>query len=271
MLPAVMSVAIDRQSDFDLLQTAAREAGGIALDYFRNGAESWDKRPGDPVSEADIAVNKRLEERLRSARADYGWLSEESVDDEARCLCPLVWVVDPIDGTRAFIKGRPEFSVSVALVEGGRPVLGAVYDPVADEFYAAAAGQGAWLNGKPVTITDCNDIDNAHLLVSRTETQKKIWRQVFNSENLTSISSVALKLARVAAGQADGTVSLWPKSDWDIAAGDLLVCEAGGAMQTVDGKPFAYNRPRPRHRGLVATGPSLMPRLRARLAELEAA
>jgi len=272
MLGAAMETttapALDLAADHALMTDAVRAAGAIARDYFGGDVESWEKRPGHPVSAADLAVDKLLEERLRDQRPDYGWLSEESPDDGSRHRAKRTWMIDPIDGTRAFLRGRPEFSVTVALVAGGRPVLGAVYNPMTEEFYDAIAGGGARLNGRPAMVTDRGAVDGAHILVSRSEMQKKGWDRVFDDCRVEAISSIALKLARVAAGAADATITLWPKNDWDVAAGDLLVAEAGGAAVRPDGSDLAYNDDPPRHPGLIAAPARLMPALRQRVAQL---
>ena len=266
-----MSVRNDLTADFDLLRRAVRAAGAIAQQYFADGTESWDKHPGHPVSEADLAVNDYLRDELDRSRPDYGWLSEESRDSPARLDADRVWVVDPIDGTRAFLRGRPEFSISVALLEEGRPILGAVYSPATDQFFAARRDGGLTVNGRTAHMTRRKNVAGAHLLVSRSETQKKHWQTVFGDCTVTPISSVALKLALVAAGEADATISLWPKSDWDIAAGDLLVQEGGGRVTTPDGVDLRYNLEKPRHPGLIAANPDLAEALAARVSRLAAA
>jgi myo-inositol-1(or 4)-monophosphatase len=272
MLGAAMDTmtaeAADLAADHALMTDAVRAAGAIARDLFGGDVDSWDKRPGHPVSAADLAVDKVLEERLRDERPGYGWLSEESPDDGSRRTAERTWMVDPIDGTRAFLKGRPEFSVTVALIEGGRPVLGAVYNPMTEEFYDAIAGGGTRFNGRPATVADRVEIDGAHILVSRSEMQKKGWDRGFADCRVEAISSIALKLARVAAGLADATITLWPKNDWDLAAGDLLIAEAGGAAMRPDGSEFTYNDDPPRHPGLIAAPAGLIPALRQRLARL---
>ncbi len=268
MLPAVMTLPVDLAADFDLLKDAVSEAGEIAEHYFGRKVDIWEKKPGHPVSEADLAVNDHLIVRLRDARPEYAWLSEEDPDSVVRLDAARLWIVDPIDGTRAFLKGRKEYSVTVALIEGSRPVLGVVYSPSTDEFYAAAVGAGASLNGRRVQATASQTMTGAHLLVSRSEMQKRRWNTVFDDCTVTAISSVAYKMARVAAGQADAVLSLWPKSDWDLAAGDLLIREAGGRVATPDGAELVYNRERPRHPGIIAGGTLLFDRLRARIETL---
>ncbi len=235
-----------------VLVDAVRECGPLAMHYFRNDAENWEKRPGDPVSEADIAVNRLLLARLGDARPDYGWLSEETEDTDHRLDAERVWIVDPIDGTRAFLDGREEFSISVALTVDGQPVSAAVYNPATDEMFDAVVGGGARLNGKTVTASDADGLDGARLLMSRSELRRADWPQELGECAMTSISSMAYKLALVAAGRFDATATMWPKNEWDIVAGDLLVREAGGRMSDSAGVSFAYNAASTRRLSVVA-------------------
>ena len=161
--------------DHALLIDAAREAGAIAMNFFGKPVETWEKSPGQPVSAADIAVNRRLAERLRGARPDYGWLSEEDADADKRFATPAQWVVDPIDGTRAFLKQIPEFAVCAALVEDGEPVAGVVYNPAAEELYEATRGGGARLNDRPIAASGETDLARAHYLASRRTLEKQNW------------------------------------------------------------------------------------------------
>ena len=238
--------------DHGVLVDAVRECGPLAMHYFRNDAENWEKRPGDPVSEADIAVNRLLLARLGDARPDYGWLSEETEDTDDRLDTECVWIVDPIDGTRAFLDGRKEFSISAALTVGGAPVSAAVFNPATDELFDAVAGGGARLNGVPVTASGTDSLDGARLLMSRSELRRADWPQDLGECAMTSISSMAYKLALVAAGRFDATATMWPKNEWDIVAGDLLVREAGARMSDSAGVPFAYNAAATRRLSVVA-------------------
>lgn len=248
-LPAPTGALVD---DHGILVEAVRECGPLAMHYFRNDAVNWEKRPGDPVSEADIAVNRLLLARLGDARPDYGWLSEETEDTDARLDTECVWIVDPIDGTRAFLDGRKEFSIAVALTVDGQPVSAAVYNPATDEMFDAVAGGGTRLNGETVTVSAAAGLDGAKLLMSRSELRRADWPREFDECAMTSVSSMAYKLALVAAGRFDATATLWPKNEWDIVAGDLLLREAGGRMGDSAGTPFAYNAASPRRLSVVA-------------------
>jgi myo-inositol-1(or 4)-monophosphatase len=243
--------AADLGSLLDLTREATIAAGALALSHFGAGGRSWFKGPGQVVTEADLAVDDLLHDRLRSACPDYGWLSEERPDDGSRLRCARVWVVDPSDGTRAFADGIPQFAVSVALVEQGMPLLGVVLNPATDERFEAQSGGGAWLNGQQVAVSACADLDAAQLLASRTEMKRRHWPTMVPEAEFTTIGSLAYKLALIAGGRYDGLLSLRSSHDWDIAAAQLLVAEAGGRMTDASGRTILLNQDPPRHRGLA--------------------
>lgn len=260
------SSADGRQADFELLKSAVARAGALALKYFESDFKAWEKGRNDPVTEADLAVDRLLEEALREARPDYGWLSEESADDPARLACRRVWMVDPIDGTRAFVNRRPEFAVSAALVEDGHPVLGVVFNPVTDAFFAARLGGGAFLGDKRLAITPRAELEGARMLGYRHFfSSEKYWPVPWPRMNYAQVNSIALRMALVAAGSHDIVVSVRPKSDWDIAAADLIVTEAGGAAADSDGTAFVYNRKKPVHRNVIACSRPLVAPVLARV------
>jgi myo-inositol-1(or 4)-monophosphatase len=239
--------------DADLLKSTVREAGALALSLFRTDLKNWTKGISSPVSEADIAVNDLLESRLRAATPDYGWLSEESVDDEARLGRPKVWIVDPIDGTRGYLAGREDWCVSVALVEEDAPVLAAVFVPASDEFFFAARGQGATRNGEPLHVTAGTALD-----FSRVAGPKPLVERLKRSSGEISlhprIASLALRLCRVAQGHLDAAFAGGNSRDWDLAAANLIVQEADGRMTTLSGDAILYNRREVGHGVLVAAG-----------------
>lgn len=258
----------DRHADRQLLDDAVRAAGALARDYFEKGAKSWDKAHNDPVSEADLALDRLLHDRLIGARPGYGWMSEESVDNAARLGAERLWVVDPIDGTRAFIKHLPEFSVSVALVERGRPVLGAVYNPITEEYFAASAGGGATLNGATIRASGATSLLKARLLASRSRHFKHTpWEQATAGASYSYRNSIAYRMALVAAGRYEAAISLSPKSDWDIAAAYLIVAEAGGITSTREGQGFHFNQATPRHPSVIATASGVHDEVVALLAQ----
>src|SRR3954451_11414798 len=188
--------------DSALLQATVREAGALALSLFRTEVKNWIKGASSPVSDADIAVNDLIEQRLRSATPDYGWLSEESADDPARLARPLVWIVDPIDGTRGYLAGKEDWCVSVALVENGAPLLAAVFAPVSDEFFFAARGQGASCNGTALHAAVGTGLDFSRVAGPKPLVER--LRQ--NADDIVlhpRIGSLALRLCRVADGRLD--------------------------------------------------------------------
>ncbi len=239
--------------DAALLTDTVREAGALGLSLFRTELKNWTKGASSPVSEADIRVNDLLESRLRTATPDYGWLSEESVDDEARLEKRLVWIVDPIDGTRGYLAGREDWCVSVALVENGSPVLAAVFAPASDEFFFAARGQGAVRNAVPVFATSGSALD-----FSRVAGPKPLVERLSRpSDEIIlhpRIGSLALRLCRVADGSLDAAFAGGQSRDWDLAAANLIVQEANGNMTTLSGDTILYNRREVTHGVLVAAG-----------------
>ena len=239
-------------ADRERLSAAVRDAGAVALKFFCGTFKSWTKGTGDsPVSEADIAVNDLLRERL-PVEGD-GWLSEESENDPARANASRVWVVDPIDGTRAYIAGREDWSISVALVEAGRPVLAAVFAPATDEMFLATAGNGATRNGAPIHVSAGAGLDGARIAGPK-RLQDWIAGRHPGLIAMPRIHSLALRLVRVAQAEIDGAIAGGNAHDWDLAAADLLVHEAGGLMTQLDGRALDYNRPEPVHSVLVAAG-----------------
>ncbi|ABS62253.1 Inositol-phosphate phosphatase [Parvibaculum lavamentivorans DS-1] len=255
-----------RTADFTLLKDVVREAGALAMRYYQTDLRKWSKAHDDtPVTEADIAVNDLLRSRLMGARPDYGWLSEETEDDDSRLSRPFVWVVDPIDGTRAFAKGKPHFAISAALVAEGRPLLAALFNPATGEFFEAALREGARLNGEPIRVSDCREIEGCRMVAFAPMFKHPAWPDAWPEMDISDRNSVAYRIALVASGQADATLALNGKNDWDLAAADLILHEAGGRMTTHDGTQLLYNRPTTRHPSLLAAGPALYDALFARV------
>ncbi|PWR19684.1 inositol monophosphatase family protein [Zavarzinia compransoris] len=255
------------KDDLALLVAAARAAGRLALDYQAKGYKTWEKPGHGPVTEADLAIDEQLKATLGGARPGYGWLSEETADDPARLGAGRLFVVDPIDGTRAYVKGRPYYAVSVAVVEAGRPIAGVVYNPAREELYAAAEGAGATLNEAPIAVSGRGDLSGARLVGSVDLFRSALWPTPWPALEISPSNSIAYALCQVASGAQDGSVSLTGKSDWDIAAADLIVAEAGGIASTHLGEAFAYNRAVTRHRNVVSAGPALHRRLMDKLKE----
>ena len=239
--------------DVALLTDTVREAGALALSLFRTELKNWTKGASSPVSEADIAVNDLIETRLRRATPDYGWLSEESADDEQRLDKQRIWIVDPIDGTRGYLAGREDWCVSVALVENTSPVLAAVFAPASDEFFFAARGQGAARNDAAVHATAGTEMD-----FSRVAGPKPLVERLNRSSDEITlhprIGSLALRLCRVAEGRLDAAFAGGQSRDWDLAAANLIVQEANGNMTALSGDRILYNRREVTHGVLVAAG-----------------
>jgi len=236
-----------------LLKDTVREAGALAHSLFRTELKNWTKGASSPVSEADIAVNDLLEQRLRAATPDYGWLSEESADDEARLAKKLVWIVDPIDGTRGYLAGREDWCVSVALVEDAIPLLAAVFAPATDEFFFATRGQGATCNDRPISVAGGTELDFARVAGPK----PLVERLRSTPQEITlhpRIASLALRLCRVAHGNLDAAFAGGQSRDWDLAAANLIVQEANGRMTALSGDAICYNRREVTHGVLVAAG-----------------
>lgn len=257
------------EADLELLETAAREAGELALSYFGKDPESWFKGKAgvSPVSEADLAVDRFLTERLRSARPGYGWLSEETSDDRSRLEHECVFIVDPIDGTRAFLAGGDEWTVAVAVVEAGRPVAGAVFAPVRGEMFSGRKGGGAFLNARPITVSGRNSIAGAtlsgpHSIIANAD----VLSAGFVGTDI--LRSLAYRLVTVAAGRVDVGAARGGPSDWDLAAADLLVQEAGGRLTDLSGRDLIYNRAKTGHPALIAAPAALIGPVRAALGDV---
>jgi myo-inositol-1(or 4)-monophosphatase len=243
--------AIEYGGHAERLAQAVREGGELALKTFRGTLRSWTKGKDSPVTEADIAVNDLLHDRLNGA--DFGWLSEESADDAARLAARRVWVVDPIDGTRAYLAGLPDWTVVAALVEDGRPVAAAIYAPVTDELFVASAGGGARCNGVAIAATGGEALEGARLSGPRGFLER--IRAASPAIVATPrVHSLALRFTRVAQGALDAAIASGNSHDWDLAAADLLVHEAGGLLTTLSGQTLTYNREKPVHAPLVAAG-----------------
>lgn len=253
-------------NDLALLIDAAREAGAIARRYWRNRPDFWEKdQAAGPVSEADLAVNAMLEHDLRAARPDFGWLSEETADGPARLAAEQTFIVDPIDGTRAFLAGEPGFSHSLAIACNGQITAAVVYLPVHDLLYTAAFGSPALLNGAPLVPGTARSVEGATILTTGSTADPSHWRGPVPAYRRVFRPSLAWRLCLVAEGRFDAAVSLRPAWEWDIAAGSLIAAQAGVVATDQAGLPLAFNRPTPQSRGLIAAIPALHADLTERL------
>ncbi|SPH23819.1 Inositol-1-monophosphatase [Defluviimonas aquaemixtae] len=257
------------ESDLDLLIDAAREAGRIARRYFRRDPGIWHK-PGDagPVTEADIAVNDMLKAELCTARPDYGWLSEETPDDAARLDASRAFIVDPIDGTRAFIDGDTSFAHSLAIASGGAVTAAVVYLPMKDALYAASAEGPSTLNGQPIRASGRSVAEGATLLATKPNLSSEHWRGGAPPPFERKFrASIAWRLCLVAEGRFDAMLTLRPTWEWDVAAGDLIARRAGARVTNRLGNAIRYNAPDPKAAGVIAAPGPLWQSLRNGLAE----
>jgi len=238
--------------DLEVLKDRVLQAGQAIYQMAENGFETAYKENKDPVTTADIEAERILKKGLLQALPEAGWLSEETRDDPVRLNRKQVWIVDPIDGTKEFVSGIPEYSISVALTENGQPVLAAVYNPATKELFSAAKGRGAWLNGESIKADYANS-NKPVILASRSEIKRGEFESFEPFAEIRPCGSIAYKLALIAAGCADATFSLGPKNEWDIAAGVLLVAEAGGKATDKAGIPFIFNQNHTLVNGIVAS------------------
>ena len=250
---------VTNHSYSDIVQRiqSALEASRAVFSRFTCGAIEAEYKAGhDPVTEVDKSVDAVLRQEL--LRDGEGWLSEESVDDFTRLDKTRVWVVDPLDGTREFVAGVPEFCVSVAMAENGRPVAGGICNPATDEIFLGSLDSGITYNGKPAAPSQRSSLNGALILASRSEIKRGEWKRFENASfKIRPMGSVAYKLALVSAGLADATFTLSPKNEWDVAAGSALVESSGGFVSTVENLPVRCNNKSPLLPGMFACGPLL--------------
>ncbi|WP_170378262.1 inositol monophosphatase family protein [Ruegeria atlantica] len=254
-------------ADLQLLIDAALEAGKIATRYSGTTAQRWDKPDGaGPVTEADLAVNAMLEQRLPAARPCYGWLSEETEDSTDRLTKDRVFIIDPIDGTRSFAEGSRTWAHSLAIAEQGEVIAAVIYLPLRDLLYTAAKGQGAFLNGAAIHVSGVTTLDTAQILAAKPNIKPHHWRQgqVPDFERVYR-PSLAYRMALVGQGRFDGMLTLRPSWEWDIAAGDLLIREAGGRCSDRLAQPLRFNNAHPRLNGVIAAGTPIHDTLHAQL------
>lgn len=252
-----------------VLLDAVRDAGACAMQFFKGDYEQWEKADDDPVSEADIAVDRLLRERLLGAMPDDGWLSEESVDARGAGTSSFLWVVDPIDGTRAFIKHKPQFTICVGLVQDGETRLGAVYNPATDEFFEATQGGGARRNGETIQVGAHPEIENCRMISYQDMFAPKHWKRPWPPIDISMVNSVAYRMALVASGDYDACINLRPQNDWDIVAAALIVKEAGGICSNRDGEPYAFQGDDGSNQNVVVANPDLHGQLIEKLKDFD--
>ena len=260
-----MTSSSDLSSDLmPLVREVARDAGALARRFFRSGlttsAKIWSKAGGSPVTEADMAVDTFLKLKLSEALPQAAWLSEETVDDRHRLGRDLVWIVDPIDGTRAFLSGSHDWSVAIALLSGGEPILGIVYAPAHETLFEAERGRGARRDSVQIEVSGLDKLDGMSVVGPKPFVDR-LERRVPELKRPPRIPSLALRLCRVAEGSVDAGLVTSDARDWDLAAADLILTEAGGTLTGLDSRPPRYNQQEPVHGELVAASRRLHPRL----------
>jgi len=249
-----LSSARSLEAEQGLLLAAASEAAELALGYFHNGARAWTKGINSPVTEADIAVDRLLRKRLLGDRPEYGFLSEESDDDGSRLSSQRSFIVDPVDGTRAFIAHDTDWTILIALVEEGRPIASAIVAPARGETFRAVKGGGAFRNDRPIEVSTSETLDGAKLAASKRLLQSGVAGAPIAAQSVY-FASLGYRLACVADGRLDGAAIRPNAQDWDLAAVDLLVHEAGGALSNLDGSSARYDRSVTGHGAMVAGSP----------------
>ena len=251
--------------DMDTMRALAREAGELAVSYQRRGHKTrvWHKQGGSPVTEADIEVNRLCAAHLQRARPEYGWLSEETTDSVDARQKQRCWVVDPIDGTRAYMRDDPNWCVALAVIEEGRAVAGVLYAPRQDRFYEAWQEGGAFLNGQAIRVSSCVEESGCRLITNEGMIDHPAWPEPWPDVVIArpKPNSTLLRMALVATGEWDATVTLAGKSDWDLAAGTVLVEQAGGVVTTHKGERLVFNQEVPAQRSVIAAGVRLHPLL----------
>jgi myo-inositol-1(or 4)-monophosphatase len=256
---------MDLSADLALMTDAARTGGALIREAFGARVETWSKGAAGPVTEIDFAVNEAMEAILRPARPSYGWLSEESPDNAERLDRERAFIVDPLDGTQAFLDHEPECAVSIGLSVGGATAAGVVYNPITEEMFTAIVGEGAFCNGERLSVSDRDVLEGATLIGKDTWFKQAHWTPPWPPVTTVFKASLAYRLALVAAGRADGSVFLGYKHDWDIAGGAALVLAAGGLVTDPWGAPLRFNGTKPRNPGVVAAGARLHPLLCAQV------
>jgi len=241
--------------ELEVAVRAARDAGAVIRSLYDTEVRVFEKgdRADSPLTEADTRANELLLKHISQEFPGDGWLSEESRDSAVRLTRTRVWIVDPLDGTKEFVRHIPELAVCVALVERGEAIVGVTYNPITDEMFAAAKGVGATLNGTPIHVSTTNALHRSTLLASRSENERGEWDRFHGRFAVEFCGSVAYKLARIAAGKADATFTLSPKSEWDVCSSACVLECAGGRTSHLDGSPIRYNQPSPRLPGMVAS------------------
>lgn len=246
------------ETDIALLIDAALAAGDIAKTYFKEDPESWDKGDGQgPVTEADLAIDRMLKSELLTARSDYGWLSEETEDGSDRLNRDRVFIIDPIDGTRAFMAGHEHFAHSLAIAENGQITAAVVHLPIMERTYVATRGGGATMNGESISVKDSDDIAGTTFLANKANMLPELWARGVPPIKRSFRPSLAYRVCLAAEGRYHGMLTLRPTWEWDVAAGDLIAREAGAIVTTPENSKTRYNNPKAQLSGMITAGQNL--------------
>ena len=257
-------------SDLDLICEAAVAVGETAIRLQSEGLRIWTKDNNTPVTNADIEVDSLLKAMLLQAKPEYGWLSEETADDPARLDRRRLFVVDPIDGTASFMNHKPYWSVSIAVVEDGQPIAAVVHAPELEETFSAQAGKGAFLNGAPIRAsTTANAVEGMGMLGDAKMFAHPAWRTPWPPMRIETRNSIAYRLCLVADGRFDAALALSAKSEWDLAAADLIRSEAGAVLTDHKGRSFSYNKPVPLMPSLICAAPAVHPLILERVEHID--
>ena len=225
-----------------LIKETIIEAGKIALNWHKNNPKSWKKEDGTSVSEADLEINKFIYQNLLKKIKNIGWLSEENKDDLTRLDYKKIFLVDPIDGTKSFLEGKSDFCISIALISYGRPVSGIVFNPATKELFEAEKNKGAWVNSKRIYTSSTFNLTNSKMCAFKPMFSHPAWKKPWPTMKISNKNSIAYRMSLVAKGDYDSMMALNNKNDWDLAAGDLLINEAGGIVTDHKGKDLIYNQ-----------------------------
>ena len=256
-------------SEHNLVKESILEAGKLALKWFKKDPEQWKKEDGSLVSKADIEINDLLNKLLKNKNPEFGWLSEENEDDKSRLNKKITFVVDPLDGTKAFLEGKKEFSISVAIVKNGLPVSGIVFSPSTDEMFEAEKNKGSWKNNKKVIISNYNRLEKCKMIAFKPMFSHPAWKEPWPKMDVENRNSIAYRMALVASGQYDAMMALNSKNDWDIAAGDLLISEAGGIVTLHTNKKIIYNIENTKKPSVIGTNKAIHEKIIKRVKILE--
>jgi myo-inositol-1(or 4)-monophosphatase len=249
-------------SDLDILLSAARDAGEVAMSFWRREPRTWRKDDASPVTEADIAVNDRLFTILRTAQPGYGWLSEETPDDGSRLNCEHVFIIDPIDGTRSFVAGDDDFALALAVARAGRVTAAVVHMPARGRTYAASEGGPAVVNGETMRLR--HPVVPPVVMAGRPSLAPANWPGGLPAVDRKFGAAMQVRLCHLAEGRADAVIALNSVAEWDSGAGSLIAARAGAIASDGEGNPMRFNQPDPRGPGLIVAGPGVHADLLAR-------